>query len=270
MIEDMPISRSNFSVSSLEAKMDTYRFMVLKEKAKCIDIIEGMKTSSLESIFKVLFSKKGSIINCKLLPESSHPGNIYTRTPAPRLTPDVCSIDYSGIAKALVIEGNYYCGVSVYGHDPTMDENSYIAYNSWWLYWYNKIELRWFETRFVDSVFIKEYTGILLFLLLAQVIAFLIIVLSYFLSVQIPDSDKLRNYECGFEPYEDARNKFDVKFCLVAILFIIFDIEIIFLIPWVTELAKLPSIAFWVMMEFLFELVVAGLYVWLLNALRWV
>ena len=84
----------------------------------------------------------------------------------------------------------------------------------------------------------EEYLGILFFILFAIFLAFLIVTLSYFLVMQNPETEKLSTYECGFEPYEDARNKFNVKFYVVAILFILFDIEIIFLLPWCISLSQ--------------------------------
>jgi NADH-quinone oxidoreductase subunit A len=84
---------------------------------------------------------------------------------------------------------------------------------------------------FKDSLFYNEYSIILTFLFIAIVLSVLIVLFSYILAVQKPETEKLSTYECGFEPYEDARHTFDVKFYLVAILFIVFDIETMFLIP---------------------------------------
>jgi NADH-quinone oxidoreductase subunit A len=123
---------------------------------------------------------------------------------------------------------------------------------------------------FLDNSLIKkEYAVILIYLLLAIVLTVLIIGASYFLAKQNPDSEKLSAYECGFEPYEDARNTFDVKFCVVAILFIIFDIEIMFLMPWCISISKLDLLGFWSMIDFLFELGVGFFYVWYVKALDW-
>ena len=84
---------------------------------------------------------------------------------------------------------------------------------------------------FNDSLFYNEYTVILIFLFVAIVLSIIIVLFSYLLAVQKPETEKLSTYECGFEPYEDARHTFDVKFYLIAILFIVFDIETMFLIP---------------------------------------
>lgn len=123
---------------------------------------------------------------------------------------------------------------------------------------------------FLDNSLIKkEYTIILIYLLVAIVLTVIIIGASYFLAKQNPDSEKLSAYECGFEPYEDARHTFDIKFCVIAILFIIFDIEIMFLIPWCVSLSKLDILGFWSMIDFLFELGVGFFYVWYVKALDW-
>ena len=114
-----------------------------------------------------------------------------------------------------------------------------------------------------------DYLSLLLFLIIAIVLTVVIIGASYFLARQNPDSEKLSAYECGFEPYEDNRHVFDIKFCVIAILFIIFDIEIMFLIPWCVSLAKLDMLGFWSMVDFLFELGVGFFYVWYVGALDW-
>jgi NADH-quinone oxidoreductase subunit A len=120
-----------------------------------------------------------------------------------------------------------------------------------------------------NSLIKKEYFIILVFLLLAIVLTVVILGASYFLAKQNPDSEKLSAYECGFEPFEDARHTFDIKFCVVAILFIIFDIEIMFLIPWCVSISELDLLGFWSMIEFLFELGVGFFYVWYVKALDW-
>lgn len=107
------------------------------------------------------------------------------------------------------------------------------------------------------------------FILLSLVLGFIIFFLSYALAVQNPDSEKVSAYECGFEPFEDARNKFDVRFYIVAILFLIFDIEVIFLFPWAVSLAYIGSKGFWVMIFFLIILGIGFLYEISVNALDW-
>ena len=89
------------------------------------------------------------------------------------------------------------------------------------------------------------------------------------MSSQKPESEKLSSYECGFEPYEDTKHRFDVKFCLVAILFILFDIEVVFILPWSISLSQLNLLGFWSMIDFLLELGIGFIYVWKMNALEW-
>ena len=120
-----------------------------------------------------------------------------------------------------------------------------------------------------SSAILNEYFSVLLFILFAILLAVLIIVLSYLLVVQSPETEKLSTYECGFEPYEDSRNTFNVKFYIVAILFILFDIEIIFMLPWCISLSQLNLLGFWTMIEFLIELSVGFLYVWCAGSLEW-
>ncbi len=119
------------------------------------------------------------------------------------------------------------------------------------------------------SLFKEEYLGILLYVIVAAVLSLVIAMLSYTFTSQKPELEKLSSYECGFEPYEDTRNKFDVKFCLVAILFIIFDIEIMFLLPWCITVSQLSILGFWAMIDFLLELGIGFIYVWEMQALEW-
>lgn len=114
-----------------------------------------------------------------------------------------------------------------------------------------------------------ELLPIFLFVLIAIVLSIIIVSLSYLLAIQNPETEKLSTYECGFEPYEDARNIFDVKFYLVAIMFIVFDIETMFLIPWSVSVSKLSVLGFWSMIDFIFELGVGFFYIWYLGALEW-
>ena len=121
----------------------------------------------------------------------------------------------------------------------------------------------------INSLAYSEYFPILIFLTIAITLSFIIVLFSYLLAVQNPETEKLSTYECGFEPYEDARNIFDVKFYLVAILFIVFDIETMFLLPWSVSLSKLSLLGFWSMIDFLIELGVGFVYIWHIGALEW-
>src|SRR5712691_5298728 len=94
-------------------------------------------------------------------------------------------------------------------------------------------------------------------------------VMSNLLGVNRPDSEKLSPYECGFEAFEDARMKFDVRYYLVAILFILFDLEIAFLFPWAVVLQDIGVAGFWAMMVFLLVLIVGFIYEWKKGALEW-
>ena len=123
---------------------------------------------------------------------------------------------------------------------------------------------------FLDNSLVKkEYFTILVYLLFVMLLTTLIIGASYFLTKQNPDGEKLSAYECGFEPYEDARHTFDIKFCVIAILFIIFDIEIMFLIPWCISISKINLLSFWSMIDFLLELGIGFYYIWYVKALNW-
>ena len=120
-----------------------------------------------------------------------------------------------------------------------------------------------------NSLFYSEFLPILIFLTVAVILALIIVSLSYLLAIQNPETEKLSAYECGFEPYEDARNIFDVKFYIVAILFIIFDIETMFLLPWSVSLSQLNILGFWSMVDFIIELGVGFIYIWYIGALEW-
>jgi NADH-quinone oxidoreductase subunit A len=122
---------------------------------------------------------------------------------------------------------------------------------------------------FEHSIVASDYLTLLIMLIIAILLTVVILGFSYFLAKQNPDSEKLTAYECGFEPYEDSRHIFDVRFCVIAILFVIFDIEILFLIPWSVSLSKLTLLSFWSMLDFLFELGIGFFYVWYSNALDW-
>ena len=93
--------------------------------------------------------------------------------------------------------------------------------------------------------------------------------ISYLLSTKSIDKEKVSAYECGFNPFEDARNQFDVRFYLVAILFIIFDLEVSFLFPWAVTLNKITIFGFWSMFIFLFILTIGFIYEWKKGALEW-
>ena len=117
--------------------------------------------------------------------------------------------------------------------------------------------------------YLAEYMPILIFLAIAIALAVIIIVASLLVAPQRPDREKLSSYECGFEPFEDARGRFDVRFYLVAILFIIFDLEIAFLFPWAVSLDAIGGFGLLSMGVFLGVLVVGFVYEWKKGALEW-
>ena len=116
---------------------------------------------------------------------------------------------------------------------------------------------------------LREYFPILVFLAIAGVIAVAMVVASFVVARQHPDSEKLSPYECGLEPFEDARMRFDVRYYLVAILFIIFDLEVAFLFPWAVSLGDIGVFGFWSMIVFLAVLTVGFMYEWKKGALEW-
>ena len=116
---------------------------------------------------------------------------------------------------------------------------------------------------------LAEYFPILLFILVGLAVGVAPMVLGKLLGPNRPDPEKLSPYECGFEAFEDARMKFDVRYYLVAILFILFDLEIAFLFPWATVLNEIGFFGFVSMMVFLGILVVGFVYEWMKGALEW-
>lgn len=109
---------------------------------------------------------------------------------------------------------------------------------------------------------LSEYGTVLLFVGLAVGLAAILVGASYFFARQNPESEKLSAYECGFEPYGDARSTFDINFSLIAVLFLIFDIEVMFIMPWCSMVLKTDLVSYWVMLDFIFELSVGYFYAW--------
>lgn len=120
-----------------------------------------------------------------------------------------------------------------------------------------------------NAMTLESYLPILLFILVGLGVGVVPQVLGYLLGPQRPDEAKNSPYECGFEAFEDARMKFDVRYYLVAILFILFDLEIAFLFPWAVSLQEIGATGFWAMMIFLGILVVGFIYEWKKGALDW-
>ena len=116
---------------------------------------------------------------------------------------------------------------------------------------------------------LENYLPILVFLVLGLVFGIAPMVAGFVLAPNRPDADKLSPYECGFEAFEDSRMKFDVRYYLVAILFIIFDLEIAFLFPWAVVLEEIGMFGFIAMVVFLAILVIGFIYEWKKGALEW-
>jgi NADH:ubiquinone oxidoreductase subunit 3 (subunit A) len=114
-----------------------------------------------------------------------------------------------------------------------------------------------------------EYLSILIYIIASLVISIILLLASYLLAVQQADPEKISAYECGFNPFDDARHKFDVRFYLVGILFIIFDLEVMFLFPWAVTLNKINHFGFYSMMIFLLILTIGFIYEWKKGALDW-
>ena len=118
-------------------------------------------------------------------------------------------------------------------------------------------------------LFTEESIKILILIIFAIVLSCLIILISFLFGPSAPDVEKVSVYECGFDPYEDARNVFDVRFYLVAILFIIFDLETVFFFPWSVSFSLLNINGFLSMTDFVIELLIGYIYAWRVGALDW-
>src|SRR5215813_8369634 len=119
------------------------------------------------------------------------------------------------------------------------------------------------------DAFLLEYLPILLFIVIAAVLGTALAVAPFIVAPYKPDPEKLAAYECGFPAFDDARMKFDVRFYLVSILFIIFDLEVAFLFPWAVAFKEAGAFGFWAMMVFLGVLTIGFIYEWKKGALEW-
>ncbi len=115
----------------------------------------------------------------------------------------------------------------------------------------------------------NDYYPILAVILVSFILSAILVIFSYSLAIQHADTEKISSYECGFNPYSDARQKFEVQFFLVGILFIIFDLEISFLFPWTVTLSIINHFGYWTMMVFLFILTIGLYYEWKKGGLDW-
>lgn len=116
---------------------------------------------------------------------------------------------------------------------------------------------------------LADYLPLVIFLAVATFVGVALLVSPFLIAFQNPDPEKLSAYECGFNAFDDARMKFDVRFYLVAILFIIFDLEVAFLFPWAVAFKQVGLFGFWSMMTFLGVLTVGFVYEWRKGALEW-
>jgi NADH-quinone oxidoreductase subunit A len=119
------------------------------------------------------------------------------------------------------------------------------------------------------DIFLSEYLPIAVFLVVAIILSLAFVLSAFVFGNQIPDDEKMAAYECGFDAFDDSRRQFDVRFYLVAILFIIFDLEVAFLFPWAVALGGIGLFGFWSMMLFLTVLTVGFIYEWKKGALEW-
>ena len=116
---------------------------------------------------------------------------------------------------------------------------------------------------------ISDYMPLVVFIVLAALIGGALLVAPFLVAYRAPDAEKLSPYECGFPPFDDARMRFDARFYLVSLLFIIFDLEVAFLFPWAINFHDLGALGFWSMMLFLAVLTIGFVYEWNKGALEW-
>jgi len=119
------------------------------------------------------------------------------------------------------------------------------------------------------KIMLFDYLNLLMLLLVSLKLAIILVLFSYIVVLEDPDSEKLSTYECGYEPYDNSRHIFNIRFFLIAILFVIFDIEMLFLIPWCLSISNLSLLGFWSVIDFIFELGIGFFYVWYTNSLDW-
>jgi NADH-quinone oxidoreductase subunit A len=119
------------------------------------------------------------------------------------------------------------------------------------------------------NALMMDYLPLVVFVGVALVLGLALLIAPFLVAYQQPDPEKLSAYECGFNPFDDARMKFDVRFYLVAILFIIFDLEVAFLFPWAIVFGEIGAYGFWSMMVFLGVLTIGFIYEWKKGALEW-
>ena len=153
------------------------------------------------------------------------------------------------------MEGVLVCGPKRHGFESRYSPNKKMQHLNY--------------LNYKNSLLIEELLPVFIIIIFSFLLSILIVSLSYFISNQNPETEKLSAYECGFEPYEDSRHKFNINFYIIAILFLVFDIEAMYLFSWCVSLSSLDLIGFWAMIDFIIELGVGLLYVLYIGALDW-
>jgi NADH-quinone oxidoreductase subunit A len=118
-------------------------------------------------------------------------------------------------------------------------------------------------------IFRSDYLGLFIFFLVSLFFSLFLFIISYFVSLKNVDFEKWTSYECGFEPYDDSRQVLDIHFFIIAILFVIFDLEVVLMLPWAISISILGTFGFWVMLVFLLFLIIGFFYEWSYGALDW-
>lgn len=122
---------------------------------------------------------------------------------------------------------------------------------------------------YIINIITNDFLNLLILFFISTILALILVLVSYILIYQKPDSEKLSIYECGYETYDNTRNNFNINFYLIAVFFIIFDIEILYLIPWCLTISECNLLNFWSMLDFIFELNLGFFYIWYNNSLNW-
>jgi len=122
---------------------------------------------------------------------------------------------------------------------------------------------------FLDLYKFDDFKKLLILFCFSMILSIIILFVSYLFSKKEAYTEKLSTYECGFEPYEDARNQFDVQFYLIAIIYLIFDIEVVFLYPWAVVTTEISAIGFSTILDFLIELWIGFVFLWRTRILTW-
>lgn len=125
------------------------------------------------------------------------------------------------------------------------------------------------ESHQVFQINMIEFVGVFIYFIIALALSLILVGVSFVFATKKSDPEKISAYECGFDPFDDARSRFDIQFYLVAILFIIFDLEVTFLFPWALTLNQVGFFGFWTMMVFLIILTIGFIYEWRKGALDW-